>query len=195
VLRVSFLRLFGLVPSIRFERLGLLLIVVRQLPQGIRSLGIVDRLRDAARLLRLPRRRVLRSMTLNRSACWRFLAREDAVCNHSSWRGPRNEPAKCGLERTISAAIDFQTRYWRPVMRGIPTVVCAAAIALASGGAAQAKGCIKGAVVGGVAGHMAGHGKLGAAAGCAIGHHEANKAEANKAEANKNSAQPPSDHK
>ncbi|WP_407179938.1 hypothetical protein [Bradyrhizobium sp. STM 3562] len=75
-------------------------------------------------------------------------------------------------------------------MRGIPTVVCAAAIALASGGAAQAKGCIKGAVVGGVAGHMAGHSKLGAAAGCAIGHHEANKAEAEK-----NSAQPPSDHK
>jgi uncharacterized protein YcfJ len=40
---------------------------------------------------------------------------------------------------------------------------------------ASAKGCIKGAVVGGVAGHMAGHGKMGAAAGCAVGHHEANK--------------------
>jgi hypothetical protein len=41
---------------------------------------------------------------------------------------------------------------------------------------AEAKGCIKGAVVGGVAGHLAGHhGILGAAAGCAIGHHEANK--------------------
>jgi hypothetical protein len=39
---------------------------------------------------------------------------------------------------------------------------------------ADAKGCIKGAVVGGVAGHVAGHhGVLGAAAGCAIGHHEA----------------------
>jgi uncharacterized protein YcfJ len=58
--------------------------------------------------------------------------------------------------------------------------ICLVAIALASGSAADAKGCIKGAVVGGVAGHMAGHGKLGAAAGCAIGHHEANKAEANK---------------
>lgn len=45
--------------------------------------------------------------------------------------------------------------------------------------AAEAKGCIKGAVVGGVAGHMAGHhGLLGAAAGCAIGHHEADKADA-----------------
>jgi hypothetical protein len=41
---------------------------------------------------------------------------------------------------------------------------------------ADAKGCIKGAVVGGVAGHYAGHhGLLGAAAGCAVGHHEAKK--------------------
>jgi uncharacterized protein YcfJ len=40
---------------------------------------------------------------------------------------------------------------------------------------AQAKGCIKGAIVGGIAGHIAGHGVLGAAAGCAVGHHEANK--------------------
>ena len=31
------------------------------------------------------------------------------------------------------------------------------------------------AVVGGVAGHMAGHGKMGAAAGCAVGHSKANK--------------------
>ncbi len=41
-------------------------------------------------------------------------------------------------------------------------------------GPAQAAGCLSGAVVGGVAGHVAGHhGLLGAAAGCAIGHHEA----------------------
>jgi hypothetical protein len=41
---------------------------------------------------------------------------------------------------------------------------------------AQAKGCLKGAAVGGVAGHVAGHhGLLGAAAGCAIGHHRAKK--------------------
>jgi hypothetical protein len=39
---------------------------------------------------------------------------------------------------------------------------------------AHAAGCLSGAVVGGVAGHVAGHhGLLGAAAGCAIGHHEA----------------------
>ncbi|MGO9432261.1 hypothetical protein [Rhodoblastus sp.] len=39
----------------------------------------------------------------------------------------------------------------------------------------MAKGCIKGAIVGGVAGHMVGHGKMGAAAGCVVGHHNANK--------------------
>ena len=37
---------------------------------------------------------------------------------------------------------------------------------------AGAVGCISGAVAGGVAGHYAGHhGLLGAAAGCAVGHH------------------------
>jgi uncharacterized protein YcfJ len=67
--------------------------------------------------------------------------------------------------------------------------ICLAAIAFASIGAADAKGCIKGAVVGGIAGHMAGHGKLGAAAGCAVGHHEANKAEANKGSAQSQTVQ------
>jgi hypothetical protein len=43
-----------------------------------------------------------------------------------------------------------------------------------------AKGCVKGALVGGVAGSAVGHGKLGAAAGCVVGHHEANKAGAEK---------------
>jgi uncharacterized protein YcfJ len=57
------------------------------------------------------------------------------------------------------------------------------AISLAFVPGAEAKGCIKGAVVGGVAGHMAGHGKVGAAAGCAIGHHEANKKDPNNANA------------
>jgi hypothetical protein len=47
---------------------------------------------------------------------------------------------------------------------------------IGNAGPASAKGCIKGAVVGGVAGHYAGHhGWLGAAAGCVIGRHEANK--------------------
>lgn len=35
-------------------------------------------------------------------------------------------------------------------------------------------GCLSGAAVGGVAGHVAGkHGVLGAAVGCAVGHHKA----------------------
>ena len=39
---------------------------------------------------------------------------------------------------------------------------------------AKAIGCLSGAAVGGVAGHYAGHhGILGAAAGCAVGHHAA----------------------
>jgi hypothetical protein len=42
-------------------------------------------------------------------------------------------------------------------------------------GAAEAKGYMKGAIVGGIAGKVAGHGKVGAAAGCVIGHHRAAK--------------------
>jgi uncharacterized protein YcfJ len=60
-------------------------------------------------------------------------------------------------------------------------IICTAVLGLAFSSAAHAKGCIKGAIVGGVAGSVAGHGKVGAVAGCAIGHHEANKADAEKA--------------
>jgi hypothetical protein len=74
-------------------------------------------------------------------------------------------------------------------MKPLLAAACVAAVALVSSGAAEAKGCIKGAVVGAVAGYMAGHGKLGAAAGCAIGHHEANKADANKNGAEASSGQ------
>jgi len=43
-------------------------------------------------------------------------------------------------------------------------------------GVSGAKGCLKGAAVGGVGGHFAGHhGLIGAAAGCAVGHHMATK--------------------
>jgi uncharacterized protein YcfJ len=59
-------------------------------------------------------------------------------------------------------------------------LACAAVICIYFAPAANAKGCIKGAIVGGIAGHMAGHGKVGAAAGCVIGHHEANKVDASK---------------
>ncbi len=67
-------------------------------------------------------------------------------------------------------------------MRRIMVAVCAVAISLVAP-AADAKGCIKGAIVGGVAGHMAGHGKLGAVAGCVVGHHEASKKNPNNANA------------
>jgi hypothetical protein len=48
--------------------------------------------------------------------------------------------------------------------------------AMLPAGSAQAAGCLKGAMVGGVAGHYLGHhGWLGAAAGCLIGRHSANR--------------------
>jgi uncharacterized protein YcfJ len=60
-------------------------------------------------------------------------------------------------------------------MKSIVLASVIAVTAFAATSPVDAKGCIKGAIVGGVAGHMAGHGKLGAAAGCVVGHHEANK--------------------
>ena len=66
------------------------------------------------------------------------------------------------------------------------TLAAVAGLSLAAiAGTAQAKGCVGGAVVGGVAGHVAGrHTVLGAAAGCAIGHHEATKKAKMQARAN-----------
>jgi hypothetical protein len=59
------------------------------------------------------------------------------------------------------------------------TLCLCAALALsitAIASPADARGCLKGAIVGGAAGHYAGHhGFAGAALGCAIGHHEAQK--------------------
>ena len=59
-------------------------------------------------------------------------------------------------------------------------VIVAALLLIPMSSSVYAKGCIKGAIVGGVAGSAVGHGKLGAAAGCVVGHHEANKADAAK---------------
>ncbi len=72
-------------------------------------------------------------------------------------------------------------------MKAILVTACLFALTLVS--SAEAKGCIKGAIVGGVAGHMAGHGKLGAAAGCVIGHHQANKQTPNNSNAQAPSGQ------
>jgi uncharacterized protein YcfJ len=60
-------------------------------------------------------------------------------------------------------------------------VVAAGLLSLSMASPALAKGCIKGAIVGGVTGSVVGHGKLGAAAGCVVGHHEANRTDASKA--------------
>jgi uncharacterized protein YcfJ len=61
-------------------------------------------------------------------------------------------------------------------------ILCTAILGIAFAPSAEAKGCIKGAIIGGLAGHVAGHGKVGAVAGCIIGHHEANKRDAQKAD-------------
>jgi hypothetical protein len=62
-------------------------------------------------------------------------------------------------------------------MKHILAAAVLALAAVASTGPVEAKGCLKGAAVGGVAGHVAGHGVLGAAAGCLVGRHRANKAQ------------------
>lgn len=72
------------------------------------------------------------------------------------------------------------------------SIIALAFVSLVSiGGVASAKGCIKGAAVGGVAGHVAGkHGVLGAAAGCVVGRHQANKKDRQEAAANNQAAAP-----
>lgn len=53
----------------------------------------------------------------------------------------------------------------------IPSLFCVAAMTFTFPADAKPGGCIKGAIVGGIAGHFMGHGGIGAAAGCAYGHH------------------------
>lgn len=52
-------------------------------------------------------------------------------------------------------------------------IVAATCLGLTGAATTTARaGCVTGAIVGGIAGHFAGHhGLLGAAAGCAVGHH------------------------
>lgn len=74
----------------------------------------------------------------------------------------------------------MSTRFFGRSGAAIPAIRIMAALAVASAVAlpsaqTQAAGCIRGALVGGLAGHLLHHGMLGAAAGCAIGHHEASK--------------------
>lgn len=60
----------------------------------------------------------------------------------------------------------------------LSTLAVAAVLGTVGFGAESAQaGCITGAIVGGLAGHAVGHGKIGAAAGCAVGHHNAKKKE------------------
>jgi hypothetical protein len=110
------------------------------------------------------------------------IARSLAIIGGSNFGGCPEELARC-----LAIVPDHLVRRTIMKLLLIPVAVLSFALSSAS---ADAKGCIKGAIVGGVAGHMAGHGKLGAAAGCAVGHHEANKSDPNKA-----NAQAPSNQK
>jgi hypothetical protein len=67
------------------------------------------------------------------------------------------------------------TAKFQEISMKIVALVAALSLAVGGGvGSANAVGCLSGAVVGGVAGHLAHHhALLGAAAGCAIGHHMA----------------------
>ena len=61
----------------------------------------------------------------------------------------------------------------------IPGLAAAALLAAANLAPAEAAGCLKGAAVGAVAGHYAGHHAiLGAAGGCVVGRHMANRDDA-----------------
>jgi hypothetical protein len=97
----------------------------------------------------------------------------------------RSTPERPPSDRIDSAVSNIR----REVMKWMFAAVFAAAIAIASGPGVETKGCIKGAIVGGAAGHMAGHGELGAAAGCVVGHHEANKPNPNNSNAQAPSGQ------
>jgi hypothetical protein len=58
-------------------------------------------------------------------------------------------------------------------MKNLHVTFSALALTVALASSAQA-GCLKGAIVGGIGGHFAHHhGFIGAAAGCAVGHHMA----------------------
>ena len=76
-------------------------------------------------------------------------------------------------------------------MRKTATAALFAILTLAAG-PSYAAGCLKGAAVGAVGGHFVGkgHSVVGAAAGCAIGHHRA-KVEARKQAQQAQSAQAP----
>jgi len=79
------------------------------------------------------------------------------------------------LNQSAGAAVLQSRTTLESIMKTLLILTALLATPVILSASAEAKGCIKGAIVGGVAGHMAGHGKMGAAAGCVIGHHEANK--------------------
>jgi hypothetical protein len=113
----------------------------------------------------------------------------DVSHNHEPFRKPARRgrspqrPARLNISRLGWNQSPPSGLLWQQLFRSNamkPLLISTAILGiLLAPAAAEAKGCIKGAIVGGIAGHMAGHGKVGAAAGCVIGHHEASKPDTN----------------
>jgi hypothetical protein len=96
-------------------------------------------------------------------------------CNRRPWDGVPVSSCKGTFKRMWCYTATNDRPSEKDMAKSLAYVAAALSL-FAVTAPADAKGCIKGAIVGGVAGHFAGHhGTLGAAAGCVIGHHEANK--------------------
>src|SRR6201999_4307918 len=97
---------------------------------------------------------------------------------HRTWCQPPGSSSRRYVQlsrnRSSDPCVAFQSNKGALTLKVI-ILPAALALALVAGvsGSANAKGCLAGAAAGGVAGHMAGHGVLGAAGGCAVGHHMA----------------------
>src|SRR4051812_3162257 len=109
-----------------------------------------------------------------------------AVLTSGSMRSLRHKPDRsCATKpghischrHPVWRSVDLHTnRGENSIMTRILASSALALVVIAGSAPAEAKGCLKGAVVGGAAGHVAGHhGVLGAAAGCLVGRHRANK--------------------
>jgi hypothetical protein len=71
-----------------------------------------------------------------------------------------------------TAAVAVRRRGWTSIDTFFPGLLLSSATLVRSGATAQA-GCLTGAAIGSAVGHMAGHRTIpGAAAGCAISHHQ-----------------------
>lgn len=91
-------------------------------------------------------------------------------------------------ESSFNAVPTIRSHTFETTMKIRFTLVFASLALTLAASQSQASGCLKGAAVGGVGGHFVGrgHAVLGAAGGCLVGRHMANKKAKEDAAANKN---------